>query len=299
MVTVQRRLPDSQRRGQDFAGDEAAEIASLARGSGWQTAAHDYMRSVDNHAYRLAVDEYGAGLASLLPLTPTSRVLVLKCGWGAVALNLAGTVGSVVALDDRPTRLAFAEARRRQRGTANLRLLQIDLSRDLPFAPGAFDAVILLEALEQAGAPDGRDGKAAQQRLLESVRGLLAPGGSLLLGAANRLGFARPSLPGDRPLTYWGYRRVLAAAGFGGISFYTALPSQREPFFILPLDRWRLLNHFVDGIFTAQDYRAKLAARGLASAYQLAWAAWRLGRRLRLAGLARYVVPSYLVLARS
>jgi len=129
----------------------------------------------------------------------------------------------------------------------------------LPFAAGAFDAAVVIDAINRAGEARGAEPHA----LLAEVGRVLQPGGWLMLAAANRLSFIRPrSKVGEHPQTYWGYRRALRRAGFGEIKFYMALPSHDEPFFILPLDRWRLLSHFVDGLFTAQDYRFKLEARG-------------------------------------
>lgn len=290
----------AQPPGSEFTGIETEEIARIAVERGWQAAAHEHMRALNPRAYRLAIDEYSAQLRFLLPLTPESCVLQLRCGWGPVALNLATCTASVVTLDDRPARLRFVSARRRQMGAETLHTVCSSSSLPLPFATSAFDAVIMLETLEQVVTSDKANGKDAQVAVLSEVRRVLQPGGWLLLGVANRLGFARPRADVPQRLqTYWGYRRALRDAGFQHPEFHAPLPSHREPFFILPLHRWRLLNHFVDGLFTAQDYRAKLEARGLGPAYRLAWAVWRVGRRLRLTGLARYVVPSYLILAQN
>ena len=283
----------------EFGELEASEIARLAQTHGWQVAAHDFMRSRNQRAYRLAVDEYGAGLRVLLPLTDQSRVLVLKCGWGAVALNLADCVAQVVAMDDRLSRLQFVEARRAEWPAANLEVIHGSLADPLQFATGEFDAVILLDALEQLRVSEKVSWPLNQSAALESVRRVLARGGSLLVGVPNRLGFPIRRVAGQHPRTYWGYRHELLQAGFSSLQFYAPLPSQREPFFILPLDRWRLLNHFIDGLFTAQDYRAKLESRGLGSAYRLGWALWRAARRLKLTGLARYAMPGYLITARN
>lgn len=297
---VARQQPSPTRPpGSDFTVAEAHEIARIAETQGWQVAAHDYMRSLNHAAYRLAIDEYRAQLRFLLPLTAESRVLHLRCGWGPVALNLATYTASVMAMDDRHARLRFVSARRMQMGAKTLHPVCGSPSSNLPFVDGAFDAVIMLDALEQIGATNGANWKGAQRAMLDEVRRVLRSGGWLLLGVANRLGFARPHAGAPQHLrTYWGYRRALENAGFTELQFHAPLPSHQEPFFILPLDRSRLLNHFVDGMFTAQDYQSKSEARGLGSTYRLAWAMWRVGRRLRLTGLARYIVPSYLILAR-
>ena len=283
----------------DFTAAEAEEIVRVAAERSWQAAAHEHMRSLNHRAYRLAIDEYSAQLRFLLPLTPESRVLQLRCDWGAVAFNLATCTAAVVALDDRDTRLRFVSARRKQMGADALHTVGGSLLSGLPFADEAFDAVILLEALGPTAAANGANRQEGPRAALDEVRRVLRPGGWLLLGGANRLGFASP--PTGVPQfsrTYWGYRRMLQRAGFREIEFHAPLPSHREPYFILPLQRRRHLDHFVDGMFTAQDYRAKLEERGLGSTYRLAQVMWRGGRCLGLTGLIRYVVPSYLVLGR-
>ncbi|HEX5418323.1 MAG TPA: hypothetical protein VFZ25_21920, partial [Chloroflexota bacterium] len=115
----------------------------------------------------------------------------------------------------------------------------------------------------------------------------------------NRIGIVGPGGEGGHKRTGWGYRRVLLKAGYREPRFHAPLPSSREPLFILPLDQRRLFDHFVDGLFTAQDYRAKLEARGLGAAFRLGWALWRVARHLKLTGLARYAVPDYLITARA
>jgi SAM-dependent methyltransferase len=200
-------------------------------------------------------------------------------------------------MDDDLAKLRFVAARRNQMGNGHLHTVCGSPSSNLPLSSESYDAVILLDAFEQASS-NGRDWRTAQQAMLSEVMRVLRTGGWLLLGAVNRLGLARSR---DEllthPRTFWGYRRALRMAGFQAIEFHTPLPSYKEPFFILPLDQARPLDLFIDQIFTAQDYRAKLEERGLGAAYRLAQAAWRTGRRLRISQLARYVVPSYLVLA--
>lgn len=280
----------------DFNATEARALARIAQTDGWDVAAHDYMRELDHHAYRLAVDEYAAQLRFLLPLGPTSRVLIMRSGWGAVPLNLASCTALTVAMDDRRSRVHFLASRQQQATAEHLAGVAGRPAATLPFVDGAFDAVILLDAFETI-FPDGRQSRRPPRvALLEESRRILRQGGSLLLGTANRLGFARPPTgPRARLQSYWSYRRTLRRAGFADLQFFAPLPSHREPFFILPLDQWRLLNHFVDGLFTAQDYRFKLQARGLGPAYRLARVLWSVARRLRLTGIARYIMPSYLI----
>jgi hypothetical protein len=77
------------------------------------------------------------------------------------------------------------------------------------------------------------------------------------------------------------------------------LPSQREPFIIVPLEHPRLVEHCLDRLFAARGYRARLEARGLGATFRLARSLWYFSQRLRLTKLARFVAPSYYVVARA
>jgi SAM-dependent methyltransferase len=274
-----------------FSVADAQLIAQTAVTNGWRVAAHDGMRVRNHAAYRMAVDEYRAQMRVLLPLQATSHVLHLRSGWGAIACALRACVASVTAVDDRAPQIRFLEARSREQAHGALHVVRADPSRRLPFAEQQFDAAVLIDV------PVGRV-RERRWNVLDEVWRLLKPGGWLLLAVPNLLGFARPHGVGHgQPRGCWGYQRAVQRAGFNEPAFYAPLPSHEEPFFIVPLAHWRLLNHFVDGLFTAQDYRFKLEARGLGAAYRMAWWLWRAGRHARLTHLARYVMPGYLIVA--
>src|SRR5205823_6268260 len=111
-------------------------------------------------------------------------------------------------------------------------------SLDLPFVNDVFDAVIMSDLPVQRC-----ESRRGSTTTLGEARRVLRPGGWLMLNSANRIGLAR-ALHGFG--SYLGFRAALLAAGFTDIQFYAPLPSHREPFIILPLDRARPIEHFLD-----------------------------------------------------
>jgi ubiquinone/menaquinone biosynthesis C-methylase UbiE len=265
----------------EFCESDQAEIANIAAEYGWRTAAHDYMRLRSGRAYRFAVDEYGAHARFLLPLVPGDRVLQMRCGWGALAFNLATGPALVVAVDDRQNQLRFASARRKADGLATLRMLQGDFAGSLPFVDGAFDAVVLSDLVNQS----------VQQRTLREAHRVIRPGGRLLLSVDNPIG--------RWFVSYWSLGARLWRAGFREIQFYAPLPSTRAPYIIAPLGRAGVMDYLLRIMFMTDSNRARIEALGLGSAFRWARLAWRWSRNTGLLTLVRFVVPGYCVLARA
>jgi ubiquinone/menaquinone biosynthesis C-methylase UbiE len=103
-------------------------------------------------------------------LGPSSRVLSLGCGDGAIELRLARSVGEVVGYDVSQVAIEQAETRARQAGLANVSFEVADLREPLQTPADGFDAVCAFAFLHHL-PPEG-----LRQSLHVSLR-TLRPGG--------------------------------------------------------------------------------------------------------------------------
>jgi SAM-dependent methyltransferase len=161
---------------------------------------HEMYRLEDHHWWfigkRLLVDALLDGV-----LRPGRvRLLDVGCGTGGVLAHLREGV-STVGVDRSVQALAYC----RQRG---LDAVACADAHRLPFAPASFDAVLLLDALEHV---------ADEAVLLDAVRDLLRPGGSLLISVpAYQFLWSKHDevLHHVRRYTGRSLRRALDASGF-------------------------------------------------------------------------------------
>jgi SAM-dependent methyltransferase len=107
-----------------------------------------------------------ATLALLAGIAP-GRVLDAPCGDGALARELAARGWRVSAADIEPLR---------GDGAGGIEFLRLDLDEPLPFADGAFDAVVSLEGIEHLLSP---------ARCLAEFCRVLRPGGRLVVTTPN------------------------------------------------------------------------------------------------------------------
>jgi SAM-dependent methyltransferase len=303
------------------------KVIEAAKTQGWQTAVYDVLNPVGSEVHATVGDERRADWKYLLPLSRESRALDLGCGWGAAALALAETCGQVVAMDATWERVHFLDIRRRQQGVDNLYPIHGGDTLAFPFPDGYFDLVVLVGVLEWFGEsyPD-LPPRAAQLKALRNLQVLLRPGGHLYVGIENRLGYdylmGRPDHNGlpfvgllPRRLadwiskrragcpfrTYqysmWGYRKLLREAGFGHIQFHGDLPQYRHPHFYIPLEGSRAFEYFLGHLWESFKKGTPERAREYRRAYRLANAGLHVARHLCVAGMTRYVVPGFSIIA--
>lgn len=149
-------------------------------------------------------------------LPPQARLLDIACGDGQ-ALLAYGEVGCRgVGIELSARRLARCRAR-------GLAVVRADMTSPLPFAPGSFDAVSLISALEHIPAPEP---------FLHEIASVLKPEGVVIVQIPN------PHFPVDLHylLPLYGYlpeawreryRRAFAGDGYA-IGYYTRQLTRRQ-----------------------------------------------------------------------
>ena len=194
----------------------------------------------------------------LLALHPGSRVLSLGCGWGAVTFELARRVSRVVACDLTMDRLRFLQTRASQDDFENVDLICGGDTPRLPFEDAEFDLVVVNGVLEWIPTNHAGQPFDIQRKFLTEVARVLSPHGQVLLAIENRFSWLNVrGKPEDhvkipyvsllpRRLadiysmrrkghtyrththSYWGYRKLLRAAGFGSARALAPVPDYRS-----------------------------------------------------------------------
>lgn len=120
-------------------------------------------------------------MVRLADLRGDERVLDAGCGAGHAAAAFAPHAGEVVAVDFTPGMLRQVELLAAERGLANIATRQGDVEQ-LPFADGAFDAVISRYSAHHWPHP---------ARAVAEFRRVLKPGGQIIL--SDVVGFDDPT----------------------------------------------------------------------------------------------------------
>jgi 16S rRNA (cytosine967-C5)-methyltransferase len=141
-------------------------------------------------------DEASQLITELGSIAPGNRVLDLCAAPGGKTVALAPRCtpgGQIVACDVRPRRVRLLRATLKRTGRADVPVLQVASSGDLPFSAGVFDAVLVDAPCSGLGTlrrdPDIRWGRraddlprlaAAQLTLVRRAADLVKPGGELI-----------------------------------------------------------------------------------------------------------------------
>jgi 2-polyprenyl-3-methyl-5-hydroxy-6-metoxy-1,4-benzoquinol methylase len=139
---------------------------------------------VSVYAERVAAHGLGGSHALILAeVTPGSRVLDVGCASGYLAAEATARGCTVVGFERDPAAAALAEA-----WCAEVIVGDLESDADLAALPRGFDAVVIGDVLEHLTDP---------WRVLRELRGVLAPGGVVVLSLPNvaawpvRLGLLR------------------------------------------------------------------------------------------------------------
>lgn len=156
-----------------------------------------------------------------LALTEDDVLLDVGCGTGAAVRDAAATVSRAVGFDLSPGMIAQARERAAAKGTGNVEFEVGDVSGPLPFADGAFTALVCTTAFHHFPRPRDTIGEMSR---------VLAPGGRLVIADSNRrhpavfaldlvLRVAQPSHAGFRSPAQ--LMHDLCGAGFASVSYCT------------------------------------------------------------------------------
>jgi ubiquinone/menaquinone biosynthesis C-methylase UbiE len=251
--------------------EDTLALSSIAATIGWRNAA---LGTRDGFVRRYITDPNRSLFLSILPIKEGENILDVGAGWGNVSAQIAKGFPStnVYTTDKTVERLFFADQIRRQEQLKNMHVLQCDIT-DPPFENGFFDVVIMIGVLEWVGASvRAFPPKVAQERALKMIHDFMRPGGRLLIGIENRIGYdyflggadhsnmaftgLMPRRVADlymrlkgkesyRTYTYSrrGYHNLLKQAGFNSVKFYAVLPNYRFPNRICDINKLKDITH--------------------------------------------------------
>lgn len=307
---VRRRVPDFRLAPPSHALDEQelTMMVSLAARDGWRAGIArvrpELLAQVDDAARAMFLD--------LLPLPENSTVLEIGCGLGQVLVALSGRVRHVHGLELSPGLAQFAAERCRQSGCDNVYVAAGGDDLLLPYADGAFSAVVLNHVFEWVRvAGDSQATRTAQSLLLREIRRVLAPGGVLFLGTRNRYGLrlllgGRDESARDLRFGHALPRRLVRTLAAGRPGILGMPPSYGELEALLRDAGFETLRSFwgaPDGRypkrFVATDTAAIRGARRIRNLAQGPTLATRLLMPLVPAPLVKYVTPGLIFIARS
>jgi len=273
--------------------EEMVAWCERVEGGGWEAAAEELARQ-HPELHQAATDRVRGNWLNVYPGPAGGAAADVGAGWGQISACLASCFSPVYALDSVPERARLLAARFAREEKVKVAAAAFP---EAPLARGSLSLVVMNGVLEwlAVGSPE-RSPSQVQLACLRRAHELLAPGGWLYVGIENRFGYhlvlgardhsGRPYtslLPrwlasrmvrgqggdyrtdqeGYRTYTYsyWGYRRLLARAGFARTVVYAPVSGYNRPEAMVPLARVEPLDEYL-GTFAAPSRRAALA-RGI------------------------------------
>jgi protein-L-isoaspartate O-methyltransferase len=164
----------------DGAEEAALQIVTAAQDR--RSTSDEMVLAAVGWAQRYHFDPARANIVRCLDLAPTSRVLEIGAGCGAITRYLGETCAVVDALEPVPARAEVARVRTADQPNVDV---AVGLLADVPAQP-AYDVVVVIGVLEYVG--EGTADLAPYQGFLADVAARLVDGGTLVLAIENRLG---------------------------------------------------------------------------------------------------------------
>jgi SAM-dependent methyltransferase len=265
--------------------EELEQLIQEAKKITWLRAVQMRYLEKNYTKYQYIADFNRASWKSILPLGPKCTVLDIGSGLGAITQSLAYNYEKVISVEPISERIRFTNLRVKQENLDNVELVQTNIL-SLPFFDDSFDLVILNGILEWVGEWDmSVPPREAQLKLLNSLRALLRPGGYLVIGIENRIGFnyflgsldhsgffytsllprklaslylrlrtpyfyrSSPNLKKEyRTFTYSqaGYEKLLSEANFKNRNYYYPINGYNQPNVIIPIQNKKELSNYLN-----------------------------------------------------
>lgn len=169
--------------------EEASSLLSEARTLGWRQAVQERFQHDPAVVYSILQWQSRASWLPLLGLNDNAIALDIGSGYGAITQALANAAQEVYSVEAIPERIEFTSIRLKQEGLSNVRLIQASAT-DLPLQGNVFDLVVVNGILEWVGEWDlSVPPQEVQLKFLRKIHHMLKPGGILLLGIENRIGY--------------------------------------------------------------------------------------------------------------
>ncbi len=289
----------------------------MEKGKNWKNALKDILdrnpRKQFPEPYSFATDLSRANWIFLTDLKKNGIALDIGGGLGTVSEIMSHYCKKVYCIEPVDERIRFCKKRFEQEGIKNIQLIKGN-ALQLPFEDNTFDLVVMNGVLEWVGVYSEKDPREAQKRVLSDIMRILKPGGVLYVGIENRLSYTNfigkfdphvnlvfialmprflanlysKAFTGKKYKTYIyshkGYKKLFRESGYSNIDIYNVLPDYNLPVYLIPMKGDIPYEYLVKMTNDQSSLLPKAAKRVIAL--------------LAKAGLAKYFLPAYVILAK-